>query len=303
MNVASGETTWERGRLDGAVGPSKVLFGRVYEDVAIELAAFRPGGRIFCIASAGCTAMTLAAKNPVVAVDINPVQLAYARQRLEGYAPLRGTAEKVMAFGRAFAPLVGWWPEKVRAFLALEDPAIQIEFWRQHLDTWRFRTAFDSLLRRTPLRLVYASEFLTFLPSNLGAVFRARMERCFARHPNRFNPYARALLLGEIEDEFPRPEPSRIELHHADAAAWLEAAPAASFDGFSLSNILDGAEASYRKRLFAAVERTARPGATVVLRSFAEPPGSLTTNHAADDRSLLWGIVDVRPAKALGSDT
>jgi len=56
---------------------------------------------------------------------------------------------------------------------------------------------------------------------------------------------------------------------------------------------------AYRARLFAAVRRAARPGATVVLRSFGEPPAGLATNRAADDRAMLWGIVDVRPAATL----
>ena len=47
------ETPWEAGRFDARGGPKKILFGRMYEDTAVEEAAFVPGGRIFCIASAG----------------------------------------------------------------------------------------------------------------------------------------------------------------------------------------------------------------------------------------------------------
>jgi hypothetical protein len=125
------------------------------------------------------------------------------------------------------------------------------------------------------------------------------MERSFATHPNRTNPYARALLLGELRDEPAPPEAGKIRLVHADAAAYLEAAPGGSFNGFTLSNILDGAETSYRARLLAAVKRAAAPNAVAVLRSFGEPPAVLPTNHAAEDRAMLWGIVDVKPAASL----
>ena len=102
------ETAWERGRFDAGRGPSKVLFGRMYEDASIECGAFRAGGRVFCIASAGCTAMQLAPRHEVVAVDINPAQLAYAERRFAGQQGMRGTAERIMAFGRALAPAAGW---------------------------------------------------------------------------------------------------------------------------------------------------------------------------------------------------
>lgn len=297
MDVTAGSTAWERGRFDARGGASKVLFGRMYEDAEIELSAFRPGGRIFCIASAGCTAMKLAPHHEVVAVDINPRQLAYAERRLAGAPAIRGTAERVMGFGRAFAPLVGWRRGRVRAFLDLEDRAEQLEFWRRHLDTRRFRAAFDTLLSATVLGAVYASPFLGFLPRNLGAVMRRRMERCFGLHPNRTNPYARALLLGELSGGTPS-VPGKIALVNADAATFLERGPARSFDGFTLSNILDGADHAYRLRLLAAVEHAAAPGAVMVLRSFAEPGEPVSSNRAALDRSMLWGVVEVRPGSA-----
>jgi len=299
MGTAVTDTVWQRGRFDARGGPGKVLFGRMYEDASIESGAFPAGGRVLCIASAGCTAMALAPDHEVVAVDINPVQLAYAQRRFTGQSGARGTAERVMDFARAFAPLVGWSPSRLRTFLDLDDVAQQAEYWRLHLDTRRFRAAFDGLLSLTALRTVYAPQFLDFLPPRLGEVMRARMQRCFARHPNRTNPYARALLLGERIDAPPPPRSKDIQLVHADAAACLEREPAGSFDGFALSNILDGAGPAYERRLFEAVRRAAAPGARVVIRSFREPPDALPTNRAAEDRSMLWGIVDVRPAAAL----
>ncbi len=299
MNATVAATVWEHGRFDARGGPGKVLFGRMYEDASIEVSAFRPGGRVLCIASAGCTAMALAPRHEVVAVDINPVQLAYAERRFAGDRGTRGAAEHVMSFGRSFAPLAGWWPSRLRAFLDLDDPVEQIAYWRRHLDTRRFRACLDGLFSLTALRAVYASPFLDFLPPRLGAVMRGRMERCFARHPNRANPYARALLLGELVDAVPPPEAKDIRLVHADAAGYLEREPGGSYDGFSLSNILDGADAAYKRRLVAAVKLAAAPDALVVLRSFREAPAVLPTNRAADDRAMLWGIVDVKPAATL----
>ena len=265
----------------------------MYEDPAIELRAFPPRSRVFCIASAGDMAMALARSHTVTAVDINPVQLTYARDRLAGAPARRGTAEQLMDFGRTLLPLAGWSREVLETFLQMRDSVEQLDFWHRKLDTRRFRAGVNLLLSFTALRSAYASPFLEVLPPHFGRVMRARMERCFARYPNAENPFARALLRGE----FPRSgesTPSEVELACADAADFLELCPPASFDAFTLSNILDGATVGYRERLMAAVQRAAAPGAVVVLRSFGDPTSEITTNVAGDDRSMLWGIVDVR---------
>lgn len=295
----SRETPWYAGRFKSSHGAQQLLFGQMYEDAAIEQKAFENKGRVFCIASAGCTAIRLCGDHEVVACDINPVQLEYAERRVLGAGLVAGyvagCAERAMAAARAFAPLVGWSTRKVRAFLALSDVTEQVEFWRSQLDTQRFRTSFEALLSRAILRLVYAPEFLAFLPPNFGEILRRRLESGFARHANATNPFARALLLGEPHDE-PRPATCRVQFALGDAASYLESCPAGSFDAFSLSNILDGAQPSYRDRLSRAVRHAATKDAVVVLRSFAEPQPELITNQAQSDRALLWGVVDVRSA-------
>ena len=294
MRPDSGETPWAAGRLDRWAGPRQILFGHMYEDPAIELRAFPPRSRVFCIASAGDMALELARSHTVTAVDINPVQLAYARARLAGTPPVRGTAERLLDFGRTLLPLAGWKRRILEAFLQMKDPVAQLDFWRRNLDTRRFRAGVDLLLSIIALRSAYASPFLQVLPPRFGQVMRARMERCFGRHPNADNPFARALLRGELPVSCGATG-NEVELACADAAGFLERCSPASFDAFTLSNILDGAAAGYRQRLLAALQRAATPGALVVLRSFGEPTSDMATNVAGDDRSMLWGVVDVRP--------
>ena len=290
------ETAWQAGHLDSSNGPQRLLFGNMYEDSEIERAAFHGNGRVFCIASAGATALHLADQHEVVACDINPAQLVYAERRAGGGPAETGDAERAMNLVRAFMPLVGWRARIVSAFLALSDVAEQMAFWREHLDTRRFRVGFDALMSPIFLRAVYAPRFLTVLPGRFGAVLRKRLERGFSRHQNATNPYARALLLGESINE-PRPKAPNIRFVLADAASWLESCPARFFDAFALSNILDGAEPAYRSRLSRAVRRAGTEEAVVVLRSFSEPPPEFDSNQAECDRSMLWGVVDIRNAQ------
>jgi len=271
----------------------------MHEDAAIELSAFPPGGRVFCIASAGCTAMALSTRHEVVAADLNPAQVAYARSRFAGGAAASGSADRLMSVGRRLAVLAGWTRRSIGDFLELSDPEEQLDYWRCRLAGARLRVGLDVVLSSVVLRTVYAAPFLRALPPRFGRVMRERLERGFARHANRGNAYARALLAGESSDA-PAPSQARsIRLVEADAAALLERETAGSFDGFTLSNILDGATDAYRERLLAAVRRAGSADAVAILRSFAEPDPRSRWNRAADDRAMLWGTVDVRPVADL----
>lgn len=297
----TGATPWRKGSFHLMGRSWRVLFGSMYEDSDIERRAFAGADRVFCIASAGSTVMRLCGNHEVVACDINPLQLAYAERRIGGGPIELGAAERMMRFARAFLPLVGWHSDLIRSFLAFTDPSEQFQFWRKHLDTRRFRAGFDALMSRMSLRAVFAPQYLSGLPPGFGAVLRARLARGFTRHANATNPYAHALLAGETKNEphEPLPTASRVQFVCSDAASHLESCPAGSFDAFALSNILDGAELSYRERLFSAVRRTATKEAVVVLRSFGEPPPDVPANHAEQDRAMLWGVVDVRRVDCL----
>lgn len=267
------------------------MFGAMYEDPAIEIAAFPPFSRVFCIASAGCTARALsAAGHDVTAVDVNPQQILYAQARAAG-APMReGIVERLFSRARALFPVLGWTEARLREFLSMRDPGEQLDYWRRKLNTKRWRVAVDAILSASLLALVYRSPFATCLPSRFGSVVRARLERGWRNHSNNCNPYAWRLLLGEISAVPERPV-GPIDFACEDAATYLECCEPASFDAFSLSNIADGALPCYVRRLCRAIERAARPGAVIVTRSFAEPDGLTNRNLAARDRSMIWGTV------------
>ena len=290
------QTAWSRGRFDDRTGPPELLFGQMYEDCSLELAVFEPGSRVFCIASAGCTALALAARgDDVTAVDVNPAQAAYVEARAEGGPVREGRAEEGFRRLRRFGALVGWSRPTLERFCALDDPVDQLRFWRDRLDTPRFRAALALILHPYVLRRAYAPPFVEVLPSRFDRVLRARLERGFTRHANRRNPYAAQLLLGRH-----RAAPaSPLTVAWADAAEYLERCAPGRFDAFSLSNVLDGATSGYGERLLAAVQRAAAPGAVIVLRSFGEPPSEDDARRAADERSLIWGSVRVttRPRK------
>jgi hypothetical protein len=203
-----------------------------------------------------------------------------------------GAAERLLALGRKLARVAGWSREKLVKFLNLSDCAEQGEYWDRRLDTPIWRAAVDTFLAPHLLRLCYAGPFVESLPRDFGAQLRRRLRRGWISHPNRHNPYATALLLG-VPPADPGAALCPIQFVCADAADFLESSPPAAFDAFALSNIGDGAPLGYLRRLRAAMERAAAPGAVVVSRTFAEPGSNTVANWAALDRSLLWGGVEV----------
>ena len=293
---------WRNGRLDRRSLPGKILFGRVYEDALVDLEAHHRAERVFCIASAGCTALRLAARHKVTAVDINPAQLAYARRRAAGGPMVDGSVERLLSVARSALFVIGWSSDRMEEFCSFDDPEKQMQYWRANLDTLRFRSVTNALLSSPILSIAYRPELVAAVPPGFGEVIRQRLARCWSLHPNRSNPYVRALLLGEREHlPVDTAAAASIRFINAEAAEFLEGCPPDSFDGFSISNILDGATTGYRKRLFRAIARAGSEKSRVVTRSFAAPGigASSASNFASADRCPIWGTVDIHYARDL----
>lgn len=295
----SDTTPWERGRMDGREGPPQLLFGRMNEDSRVEAAVFPPGGRIFCIASAGCMALALAARGfRVTAVDVNPAQIEYARARAAGAPARAGLIDRRLSNAHRILPWLGLSTRELRRFLELSDTGEQVAFWRTKLNTRRFRTFLRCALHPAVLRLSTSGPLVASLPPRFDRAIVRRLERTWAHHPNRDNPFVWRLLLGRESPEGMPETPAghageEIEFVTADAVQYLDSGPAQRFDGFTLSNIIESVPAAYRDRLLAAVRRAAAPGARAIVRSLLDPPDREAEDWAARDRSPLWGAVEV----------
>ncbi|MEU6423295.1 hypothetical protein [Streptomyces spiralis] len=288
-------TPWARGRLVGGFGGPRLLFGRMYEDWGVELAVFPPpGARVLCIASAGDTAAALhSAGYEVTAVDVNPVQLTYARERLVGGGVQEGTAEAVMRLGRGAAArlLPAWRQRELHGFLTLDDPVEQARRWREELDTEGLRRLMRVALRPGgALAVALRPSFAGVVPTRFDEVLRRRLERTVCRHPNARNPWLWRLLAGEEPPGAPALWAPGVRLVCDDVVHALEQAPRGGYDAVTLSNVLDGPGARFARRLRSAVRHAVRPGGVVVLRSVREP-GPDGPGWAAQDRSALWGVI------------
>ncbi len=273
---------------------SGLMFGAMYEDVEIEVGQFAPHSRVFCICSAGCTALALsAAGHEVTAVDVNPQQIRYARARSNGAPTEDGAVEHLLLAGRrALFPVIGWRAAYLRQFLEMDDASAQVEYWRSRFDTQRWRVAVNMFLSEVALSAVYRRPFVGAVPPRFGSILRVRLERGWRTHSNRSNPYAWRLLLGRERPNH-QPPGAMVRFLCEDAASHLEKCPRGSFDGFSLSNITDSAPPHYVRRLLRAVQSAATSHAIVVMRSFTEPRTESSINIAANDRSMIWGVVNI----------
>lgn len=197
---ASGEvaTPWKGGRFDGRPRPPRLLFGHTFEDPAIEDELFPPGGRVLCIAAAGDTARWLAAGGrTVIAVDINPAQVAEVRRRLAGARPRRGTADRLLSFGRLVLWSLGWGRRARRRCLDAGDAAERTVAWRQ-LTPRSVRAVVRLALHPRVLRLAFGADFASFVPRRFGDVVLDRIGDRLALGPDVGTPWLSLLLRGRM---------------------------------------------------------------------------------------------------------
>ena len=219
-------------------------------------------------------------EHDVVACDINPIQLAYAERRAAGGPVEIGDAERAMHLMRvlhAAGGLASAAGSRVPRALRWRRAAGVLEAASRHA-AFPHRSRCADVARHAAR--VYAPPLLSALPARFGGVLRSGWNAGSPGIPTSRIRTRRRCCSGAKNQ--PLPEPVRtIRFVAGDAASWLESAPASSFDAFTLSNILDGAEPGHTANGCRARCGT-RPleGAVVVLRSFAEPIRQQDRNHA-----------------------
>ena len=156
-----------------------------------------------------------------------PAQVAYAAGRFAGAPPVKGTAERIIGvspgagsrsrlagLSRAGLPRLIRPPEEQARVLAPPPGHAPIP-----------RRDGSRLSREPLLRALYAKPFLRGLPVDSGTYCGHASSAASRVTPTRENPYARALLLGELPSAAAPLEAARIRLVQADAAVFLEGAP------------------------------------------------------------------------------
>jgi hypothetical protein len=284
------ETPWAKGRF-GLGRRARVLFGAMYEDPSIDLQAVEGRANVLCICSAADTAKFLANNgHNVTAVDINPAQVAYAKQRLAGRPYQRGLAEVLMAIGRTVLRPVGWSRRELTRFCTATDIEVQRQQWHQLTHGAR-GLGFRVLLSPSRLRLGYKREFVDVAGKGFADRVFAIVDRSLVHVPNADNPYASLLFLGQPLPDVPLNSDAQLTVLCADVVKHLLSVPEHHYDAVTLSNILDGASQSFHDELRRALQHGAKPDAPVVLRTFKAVSDEAATIRASNDRSLIWSAI------------
>jgi hypothetical protein len=292
------ETPWSAGRF-GRFGQPRVLFGAMYEDPSVELAAFAGCERIFSIASSGDTARSLAGGgHRVDAVDINPAQLQYAVQRTKGAPYQQGSAEKVMALGLKAMMIGGWTRAAIDAFVDCATIEQQLDIW-EDLTSGRGGLAFRTLLAPARLAPVYRKEFAAMVGPGFADALIARIRMGLEQVPNRDNPYVAMLFASGPPPDAPIGNGS-VTFNCANAIAYLQAVPEGTFHAATVSNICDGTTEEFQSQLSAALRHALTPGAPVVFRTFRLATRTPIDNLGHRDRSLIWPVTAVVPVEKFG---
>lgn len=270
-----------------------IQFAVVREDPEVELALLDRllprATSALLVASGGCTALTLAALRPGVALtllDANVAQLELVERKvaaLQAHAP--GSPERARLFGvgrddPAALACCGNFESLFRGLRALLDDLVQPADERRRLlleggdpralvESRYWSVAFSLFFADTMLEAMFGKDATQHAtPGSYPGYFRAVVERGLARGDAATNPFLHHVLLGSwqggaLPTFLERPCDARFELVHATMA---EAPPFSRFDLVSLSNLFDWMPPDAIEPIVDRLRHECRPGTVVVVR-------------------------------------
>ena len=210
--------------------------------------------------------------------------------------------------------------KRVRGLFAEKSKEEQATYFDEVWNTKRFHYLFRILFNKRMLaRRGLVADYFHFDDGSksFAESFYNRSKKAFRNLPVKGNYFLSLYLLGKYRNDKEVPDylqkenfeiiksrVNRIKIITSEAQSWLDASPDKSINCFALSNICELMSEKDTLRLFSAVKRTARPGATVIFRNLMIPrevPESLQHNIVKDealsryiydnDRSFVYGKV------------
>jgi S-adenosylmethionine-diacylglycerol 3-amino-3-carboxypropyl transferase len=177
----------------------------------------------------------------------------------------------------------------------------QRRIYQSSWNHWRWKLAFEVVLCKPVLKLVYGEAFVQEVPPRFARRMKHRMDEAFLRYPLQDNGYlwqtfrgvyptsaaALPLYLQPKNHAAVRQGLCHMQIECADAATWLEAQAPDSIGFFALSNILEITSPTYARRLLGAVTRAAKPDAKVCLRSIFPFDETLTEKALPGDTATF----------------
>lgn len=194
--------------------------------------------------------------------------------------------------------------DRIRRLLECSTLAEQDAYVRFVWSNRRWRWLFELLLNRLTMSRAYDPAFFAHATTpSFATYFRETAERTLREIPIVSNYFVHQMLTGRYPTEVLggvppylsapgaaaiRARRDRLSLVDGSLTTWLRTQPAASVDGFAISNICEWLAPADVEALFAEIARVAVPGARVVFRNFVgwtEVPDALR-DRIVEDRAL-----------------
>jgi S-adenosylmethionine-diacylglycerol 3-amino-3-carboxypropyl transferase len=205
------------------------------------------------------------------------------RRAIESGALNAGVSERFISVLSRIVTALIHPKERVERFLACDSIEKQAKLYHEEWNNRRWKLLFKMLLNRWTLKKTYDPAFFAHVKNeSFAAHFHGVFERAVTMNPVRKNYFLHHMLTGryptgESEGLPPYLEPGSrlaadgvqgLEIVDGSFQDYLWLCETSSADGIVLSNICEWITEGEIERLFAAVARVAKPGATVCFRNF-----------------------------------